>query len=101
MSNQPPVDLTKLALEMTSGISSQDRFSRMLAIVRDLFQCEASALLQFQEHRFVPLSIDGLAPDVLGRHFALDEHPRLEAIARAGDIVRFPPTATCLIHTTV
>lgn len=90
MFQNKPVDLTQLALEMTSGISSQDRFGRMLAIVRDLFHCEASALLVFQEHQFIPLSIDGLAPDVLGRHFSLEEHPRLEAIARAGDIVRFP-----------
>ncbi|MTI12858.1 nitric oxide reductase transcriptional regulator NorR [Sansalvadorimonas verongulae] len=90
MTNQRMTDLTKLALEMTSGISSEDRFSRMLSIVRDLFHCEASALLELQEHKFVPLSIDGLAPDVLGRQFSLQEHPRLEAIARAGDIVRFP-----------
>ena len=90
MTRNSPTDLTKLALEMTSGISSQDRFGRMLAIVRDLFCCEASALLVLQEQQFVPLSIDGLAPDVLGRHFSLEEHPRLEAIARAGDIVRFP-----------
>ena len=34
--------------------------------------------------------IDGLAKDVLGRRFALEGHPRLEAIARAGDVVRFP-----------
>lgn len=27
---------------------------------------------------------------MLGRQFHIDEHPRLEAIARAGDIVRFP-----------
>ncbi len=31
-----------------------------------------------------------LAQDVLGRRFALEGHPRLEAIARAGDVVRFP-----------
>lgn len=38
----------------------------------------------------MPLAIDGLAQDVLGRRFALEGHPRLEAIARAGDVVRFP-----------
>lgn len=31
-----------------------------------------------------------LAQDVLGRRFAAEGHPRLEAIARAGDVVRFP-----------
>ncbi len=83
-------DLTKLALELTSGLSTKDRFGRLLSTVRDLFNSEASALLIFQGHQFVPLAIDGLAADVLGRHFSLEEHPRLEAIARAGDIVRFP-----------
>ncbi|CAH1602662.1 DNA-binding transcriptional dual regulator NorR [Vibrio jasicida] len=35
-------------------------------------------------------AIDGLAKEVLGRRFSIEQHPRLEAIARAGDIVRFP-----------
>jgi anaerobic nitric oxide reductase transcription regulator len=52
--------------------------------------CDASALLRYEAHQFVPLAIDGLAQDVLGRRFALEGHPRLEAIARAGDVVRFP-----------
>ncbi|MGY0217030.1 nitric oxide reductase transcriptional regulator NorR [Endozoicomonadaceae bacterium StTr2] len=84
------ISLTSLALDLTTGISSQDRFERLLATVRQLFNSEASALLLFQEQKFVPLAIDGLAPDVLGRHFVIDEHPRLEVIARAGDVVRFP-----------
>lgn len=33
--------------------------------------------------------------------FALEGHPRLEAIARAGDVVRFPQTANCPIPMTV
>ena len=87
---QSSISLTSLALDLTTGISSQDRFERLLATVRQLFNSEASALLLFQEQKFVPLAIDGLAPDVLGRHFVIDDHPRLEVIARAGDVVRFP-----------
>ncbi len=83
-------DLANLALDLTTGISDQDRFERLLATVRELFNSDASALLLFQEQKFFPLAINGLAPDVLGRHFSIDEHPRLEVIARAGDIVRFP-----------
>lgn len=52
--------------------------------------CDASALLRYETHQFIPLAIDGLASDVLGKRFALEAHPRLEAIARAGDVVRFP-----------
>lgn len=83
-------NLTDLALDLTKGISSQDRFERMLVTVRDLLNSEASALLLLQGSKFTPLAINGLDKDVLGRHFEIEQHPRLEAIARAGDVVRFP-----------
>ncbi len=79
-----------LALELTTGISTQDRFDRLLATVRQLLGCDASALLAYDDKQFSPLAINGLTEDVLGRRFVITEHPRLEAIARAGDIVRFP-----------
>ncbi|QTE85865.1 nitric oxide reductase transcriptional regulator NorR [Shewanella algae] len=83
-------DLTRIALDITSGLPNSDRFSRLLATVRDNLHCDAAALLRFQGNRFIPLAIDGLRADVLGRSFNITEHPRLEAIARAGDLVRFP-----------
>ncbi|MCZ4338987.1 nitric oxide reductase transcriptional regulator NorR [Shewanella colwelliana] len=83
-------ELTRMALDLTSGLSNHDRFSRLLNTIRLSVQCDAAALLQFKGQLFTPLAIDGLSPDVLGRRFNLHEHPRLEAIARAGDIVRFP-----------
>ncbi len=83
-------DLTQIALDITSGLSTKDRFSRLLDTVRHNLECDAAALLLFKGQQFTPLAIDGLSPDVLGRRFILSEHPRLEAIARAGDIVRFP-----------
>jgi len=83
-------ELTQLALDLTLGVSSRDRFRRLLSTIRKLFNCDASALLVFKEQQFSPLAIDGLAEEVLGRRFSIEDHPRLEAIARAGDIVRFP-----------
>ncbi len=44
----------------------------------------------YEDQHFKPLAINGLAKEVLGRRFSIEQHPRLEAIARAGDIVRFP-----------
>ena len=61
-----------------------------MSTVKTLFDCDASALLVFKGQQFVPLAINGLSPDVQGRRFAIEERPRLEAIARAGDVVRFP-----------
>ncbi|PSU12743.1 nitric oxide reductase transcriptional regulator NorR [Photobacterium gaetbulicola] len=85
-----PKELTQLALDLTQGISSQDRFDRLLSVIKSLFGCDSSALLAFRDQHFAPLAINGLFEEVLGRQFLIDEHPRLEAIARAGDIVRFP-----------
>ena len=81
----------KIALDLTSGISDQDRFDRLLSSIREVLRCDASALLYFQDQQFIPLAINGLYDDVLGRRFDIQQHPRLEAIARAGDVVRFPP----------
>ncbi|AZG34975.1 nitric oxide reductase transcriptional regulator NorR [Shewanella psychromarinicola] len=83
-------DLTRIALDITANLSNRDRFSRLVTTVRETLDCDAAALLSFQGHQFTPLAVDGLSADVLGRRFILNEHPRLEAIARAGDIVRFP-----------
>ena len=82
--------LAKIAIDLQSDIGHADRFSRLIATLRQVLGCDASALLRYDAHQFVPLAIDGLAQDVLGRRFALAGHPRLEAIARAGDVVRFP-----------
>lgn len=82
--------LTGIAIALQRDIGHRDRFQRLVATLRRVLKCDAAALLRYEPHQFIPLAIDGLSQDVLGRRFALDAHPRLEAIARAGDIVRFP-----------
>jgi anaerobic nitric oxide reductase transcription regulator len=82
--------LSQIAVELQSGISGQDRFQRLINSLRSVLGCDASVLLSYEQRMFRPLATDGLSPDVLGRRFHLAEHPRLEAIARAGDVVRFP-----------
>lgn len=80
----------QIALDLTSGLSNKDRFERLLSTIRKALQCDASALLLFKNQYFSPLATNGLDSDVIGRQFSVSQHPRLEAIARAGDIVRFP-----------
>ncbi|MER1976222.1 nitric oxide reductase transcriptional regulator NorR [Pseudocitrobacter faecalis] len=82
--------LANIAIELQRGVGHQDRFQRLITTLRQVLECDASALLRYEARQFVPLAIDGLAQDVLGRRFTLEGHPRLEAIARAGDVVRFP-----------
>ncbi|MEB0951908.1 nitric oxide reductase transcriptional regulator NorR [Citrobacter sedlakii] len=82
--------LAEIAIELQRGVGHQDRFQRLITTLRQVLECDASALLRYEARQFIPLAIDGLAQDVLGRRFTLEGHPRLEAIARAGDVVRFP-----------
>lgn len=82
--------LVQVALDLNSSISTGDRFARLLSTVRQVINCDASALLAFQGDQFKPLAINGLSPEVLDHRFLISEHPRLEIIARAGDVVRFP-----------
>ncbi|TKB56781.1 nitric oxide reductase transcriptional regulator NorR [Ferrimonas aestuarii] len=83
-------DFTALAQDLTSGIGAEDRFQRLLTTIHQRLHCDATALLLFEQQQFVPLALNGLANEVMGRRFTLSDHPRLEAIARAGDVVRFP-----------
>ncbi len=82
--------LAKIAIELQKDVGHQDRFQRLVTTLRQVLNSDAAALLRYEPHQFIPLAIDGLVPDVLGRRFLLEGHPRLEAIARAGDVVRFP-----------
>lgn len=76
--------------DLNSALIRKDRFDTLLTTIREVLRCDASTLLLYENQTFIPLAINGLSHDVLGRRFALAQHPRLEAIARAGDIVRFP-----------
>ncbi|WP_145491159.1 nitric oxide reductase transcriptional regulator NorR [Yersinia aleksiciae] len=82
--------LANISIELQHGLSGQDRFQRLVGSLREYLECDALALLRYENRQFHPLAIDGLSPDVLGRRFSLSAHPRLEAIARAGNVVRFP-----------
>lgn len=80
----------QIATDINAGMSDVDRFNRLLSTIRNALNCDAAALLICSDKYFVPLATNGLSEDVLGRQFEIARHQRFEAIARAGDIVRFP-----------
>ena len=82
--------LTAVALDLSSGLSPQDRYRKLLDTINQLLDCDACALLLFNNDQFKPLAINGLCEQVLAKVFYIAQHPRLEIIARAGDVVRFP-----------
>jgi anaerobic nitric oxide reductase transcription regulator len=57
----------------------------LLKSMRTLFPADAAALLRLDGDMLVPLAIDGLSSDTLGRRFRVDEHPRFaELLSRSG-----------------
>ncbi|PWW11499.1 nitric oxide reductase transcriptional regulator NorR [Mangrovibacter plantisponsor] len=82
--------LADIAGELNQGGTCEVRFQRLVNLLQRVLVCDACALLLYEHRQFRPLAIHGLSPDVLGRRFDPASHPRLEAIARAGNVVRFP-----------
>ncbi|MFQ9950305.1 MAG: hypothetical protein ACLRXB_18130 [Escherichia coli] len=53
--------LANIAIELQRGIGHQDRFQRLITTLRQVLECDASALLRYDSRQFIPLAIDGLA----------------------------------------
>jgi anaerobic nitric oxide reductase transcription regulator len=51
---------------------------------------DSCSMLQLRGQDLVPVAIHGLSPDTLGRRFPVVEHPRLQALMRSVDVLRFP-----------
>lgn len=75
-----------LARELPDG----ERYRRLLEAVRALLPCDAAALLRLDGATLVPLAVNGLSHDTLGRRFQVAAHPRLQALLQAPGPLRFP-----------
>ncbi|WP_150305898.1 nitric oxide reductase transcriptional regulator NorR [Pseudomonas saliphila] len=82
--------LLRLIAELAQDQPPAQRFRRLLEAVRQTLPCNAAALLQLRGTELIPLAVDGLSTDTLGRHFAVDSHPRLARILLSHEPVRFP-----------
>ncbi len=82
--------LLDIAVDLTKDLSEQDRYQRLLSAVRRVLPCDASALLRYEKGMLVPVAVDGLSADTLGRHFDPEQHPRFQQILKSKQIVRFP-----------
>lgn len=79
--------LADLAAELPMAVRQQ----RLVETLRLHFRCGAVALLRLDGEGEVlrPMAVDGLVSDVLGRRFAIKEHPRLAAILQGREITCF------------
>ena len=82
--------LLQIAIDLTRALGSEDRYARLLAAVRAVLPCDATAVLALRGRTLVPLATYGLLPQVMGMRFSLDEQPRLAQIVANEGPVRFP-----------
>lgn len=81
--------LTPLILDLSQDLSDQERYRRLLSSLRTLFPGDAAALLRLDGDTLVPLAIDGLSSDTLGRRFRVSDHPRFEQLLSRPEPTRF------------
>ncbi len=82
--------IVSVALDITAGLSAEERYQRLLGALRRAIPYDASALLRLEGDALVPVVASGLSADALGRRFRLRDHPRLEIICRSEGPIRFP-----------
>lgn len=75
--------------DLSRDMPENERYRRLLAALRTLFPGDAVALLRLDGDVLVPLAIDGLSADTLGRRFRVSEHPRFEALLGHRGPLRF------------
>ncbi len=81
--------LIDMTIGLAAGANDAERFDRLLDVIRKAIQCDCIALLSLQGDTLIPLAIQGLTRDTLGRRFKIVEHPRFEAICSSKSAVRF------------
>lgn len=81
--------LLSIISDLARDMPPAERYGQLLSTIRQILPCDASALLQLRGDELIPLAVDGLSIDTLGRHFVVEDHPRLARILLSHEPVRF------------
>ncbi|RYU48018.1 nitric oxide reductase transcriptional regulator NorR [Aliivibrio finisterrensis] len=82
--------LLQIALDLSSNLSSDLHYQRLISSIHQVFPCDASALFVLDHDGILkPVAVQGLSAAVLGRSFPPKIHPRLQAILESKHPVRF------------
>lgn len=87
------LDDTLLA-DLVADLPSAVRLQRLVRTLREGFRCGAVCLLRLEENALVPVALDGLVREALGRRFEVAHHPRLATILASRRTTLFPPDAS-------
>src|SRR5450830_1644376 len=86
--------LIPLVADLSREMHDSERYRRLLDTMRMLFPCDAAALLKLEGEVLVPLAINGLTSDTLGRRFRINDHPRFRALLSSVPPTRFPANSS-------
>jgi anaerobic nitric oxide reductase transcription regulator len=81
--------IREAVLSLTANLSMKERIEGFLEIFAKVTGNHACAVLRFQDGLLVPVATRGLSPEVMGRQFHPEQHPRLAAILGSRTPVRF------------
>ncbi|WP_176443133.1 nitric oxide reductase transcriptional regulator NorR [Pseudomonas segetis] len=81
--------LIPLVADLSRDLPDDERYRRLLLALRQLLPCDAVALLKLEDQQLIPLAVNGLSTDTLGRRFKVDEHPRLKTLLENTGPTRF------------
>jgi len=91
MTSKPLLEaLLGLVSDLSQTLPAAERYQRLLHAMRSLLPCDAAALLRLDAEWLVPVAVDGLSDDTLGRRFKVSEHPRFQALLSQPTPTRFP-----------
>ncbi|HZO85514.1 MAG TPA: nitric oxide reductase transcriptional regulator NorR [Verrucomicrobiae bacterium] len=90
LSNAQLQDLVEIARDLTVSLAAEDRYARLLNVIRRLVPCDAACLLRLERNELVPVAAHGLVASALSKRFDRREHPRLDVILNSKEPVRFP-----------
>ena len=83
--------LLDVALDLARSRPGPELYDRLVEAVRQVVPTEATALLRRSGDALIPVAVDGLEEQVLGRRLRVADHPRLEAICASTGPLTFPP----------
>jgi anaerobic nitric oxide reductase transcription regulator len=89
----PVVTMTSREVESTAAEapSAATTYHQLLLAAKRLVPCDAMALLRLDDGILVPVAVDGLSVEALGRRFVPAAHPRLARALASASLLRFAP----------
>jgi len=81
--------ITMIISDLPKDLPAQQRYQRLLTGLHKVFPFDAAAVLKLEGQFLRPLAMIGLSDDVLGRRFAINEHPRFQQALQSRSPLHF------------